>query len=132
VATYKRGKTYWYEFIFNGRIRESAKTRSKRVAEEAENARRRDLELGINGIRKRNFPLFSKAAGDWLDTKTGLTEASRDHYQQYVDQLTERFGRRLVSDISVEGTYPRCRQLGVRPACPPAPSTLSWACCARF
>jgi hypothetical protein len=60
---YKRGKVWWFEFIFNGqRIRESTKTSSKRVAEEAERARRRDLELGVNRIRKRAVVLFSVAA----------------------------------------------------------------------
>ena len=103
MGIYKRGGTWWYEFVFNGsRIRESAKTGSKTSAREAERARRRELELGINGIRKRNFPLFSKAGKGWLDTKTGLTEPSRNHYQQYIDRLSERFGGRLVCDISVE------------------------------
>jgi hypothetical protein len=49
---YKPGKVWWFEFIFNGqRIRESAKTSSKRVAEEAEKARRRDLEP-----RRQSYP----------------------------------------------------------------------------
>jgi integrase len=100
---YKRGKVWWFEFIFNGqRIRESAKTSSKRVAEEAERARRRDLELGVNGIRKRAIVLFSVAAEDWLASKTGLSRFSELHYRQYVNLLSERFGRRLVSDINAD------------------------------
>jgi hypothetical protein len=74
---YKRGKVWWFEFIFNGqRIRESAKTSSKRVAEEAEKARRCDLELGVNRIRKRAVVLFSVAAEDWLSSKTSLSPFS--------------------------------------------------------
>lgn len=38
-------KVWWYDFIFQGqRVRESAKTRSKTVAKDAERVRRRELE----------------------------------------------------------------------------------------
>jgi hypothetical protein len=37
MAVYKRGETYWYEFVFNGeRIRKSTKQGNKRVAEQME------------------------------------------------------------------------------------------------
>lgn len=51
MAVFKRGDTYWYEFIFAGkRIRESAKTHSKTVAKEAEKDRRRSLERTLAGL----------------------------------------------------------------------------------
>ena len=51
MAVFKRGKTWWYEFIFAGRrVRESAKTTSKTVAKEAEKKRHRELEEGFNGL----------------------------------------------------------------------------------
>jgi integrase len=51
MAVFKRGETYWYEFIFAGkRIRESARTRSKTVAKEAEKDRRRSLERTLAGL----------------------------------------------------------------------------------
>jgi hypothetical protein len=54
MSVYKRGETYWFKFLFQGQqIRESARTNSKTVAREAERARRRDLELGLNRIGKR-------------------------------------------------------------------------------
>ena len=41
----KDSKVWWYDFIFEGqRVRESAKTRSKTLAKEAEHARHRELE----------------------------------------------------------------------------------------
>src|SRR3954462_7793297 len=41
----KDTKVWWYDFIFEGqRVRESAKTRSKTVAKDAERARRREME----------------------------------------------------------------------------------------
>jgi hypothetical protein len=40
VGVYKRGDTWWYEFVFAGkRVRESAKTASETLAKEAEKAR---------------------------------------------------------------------------------------------
>ena len=44
-------KIWYYEFIFAGRrVKESAKTKSKTVAKEAEKRRHRELEEGFNGI----------------------------------------------------------------------------------
>ena len=55
MAVVKRGKYYWYEFIFAGkRIRESAKTTSKTVAKEAEKDRRRALERTLAGLPAEN------------------------------------------------------------------------------
>lgn len=47
----KHTKVWYYEFIFAGRlVKESTKTTSKTVAKQAEQARRRELEKGFNGI----------------------------------------------------------------------------------
>ncbi len=47
----KQSKIWYYDFFFAGRrIKESAKTKSKTVAKEAEKRRRRELEEGFNGI----------------------------------------------------------------------------------
>src|SRR6266853_885685 len=54
MALFKRGDTWWYEFLFaRRRVRESAKTTSKTVAKLAEQKRRRDLEQGFNGVEDR-------------------------------------------------------------------------------
>jgi integrase len=51
MAVYKRGKLWWYSFIFAGRrIQEPGKTTSKTVAKLAEQERRRELERGFNGL----------------------------------------------------------------------------------
>jgi integrase len=48
---YKRGNTWWYEFIFAGRrVRESAKTSRKTIASEAERNRRLELEKTLSGM----------------------------------------------------------------------------------
>jgi integrase len=103
VSVYKRGEVYWYKFRFEGQvIRESAKTASKSVARDAERARRRELELGINGLVKRERPLFPLAAKDWLATKEALTPLGLRYYREYTARLSRHFGNRLISDITAE------------------------------
>ena len=104
MSVFKRGGVYWYEFQFNGaRIRESTKTASKTIAKEAERVRRRELELGINRIPKRErMPLFKIGAAEWLSSLSGLAEKSLAAYKQYVKSLREEFGDRLVCDIELD------------------------------
>jgi len=52
MAPFKRGGVWWYKFYFVGQlIRESSKSTSKTVANEAEKERRRELEAGYNSIK---------------------------------------------------------------------------------
>jgi hypothetical protein len=103
VGVYKRGETYWFKFLFQGQlIRESARTDSKRIATEAERARRRELELGVNGLTRQERPLFPAAAKSWLTKKTNLTPLGARYYHQYITKLTKYFGNRLLSDITAE------------------------------
>jgi integrase len=54
MATYKRGKLWWYKFTWNGEpIRESTKQSNKRVAEQMESAHKTSLAKGEVGIRDR-------------------------------------------------------------------------------
>jgi integrase len=54
VSVYKRGDTWWYEFIFkSSRYRESTRQGNKRIAEEIERARRTELARGEVGIREK-------------------------------------------------------------------------------
>jgi integrase len=103
MSVYKRGRVYWYKFLFQGQvIRDSAKTNSKTVAKEAERARRRELELGINRIGKRErTPLFRVAAKEWIEAKIGKSKSTLRNYRQYVESLTAEFKDRLVCDIDI-------------------------------
>jgi hypothetical protein len=48
---FRRNNVWWYDFSFaKQRVRESTHSRSKTVAREAEQQRRRDLERGIHNI----------------------------------------------------------------------------------
>src|SRR5215471_469720 len=71
MAVFKRGKVWWYEFIFaSRRVRESAKTASKTVAKEAEKKRHRELEEGFNGLedtRDERIKTVKELANEYLE-----------------------------------------------------------------
>ena len=98
----KDSKVWWYDFIFEGqRVRESAKTRSKTVAKDAEKARRREFEESYNGIKRRDrAKLFSVAADEWLALKSLTLAASSQRIERdNLKHLRPHFERRLVTDI---------------------------------
>jgi hypothetical protein len=72
----KHTKIWYYEFIFAGRlVKESAKTTSKTVAKQAEQARRRELEKGstawwMNG-RSASETSENRPKVFWLRTRSG-------------------------------------------------------------
>lgn len=105
MSLYKRGGVWWYEFTFAGqRIRGSSKSASKTVARDAEHKRRRDMEEGLHGIRKRRAWLLSTAAEEWLDFKRPhLAPRSVEIEEANLEHLKPVFGKTLLGDISAEG-----------------------------
>lgn len=102
VFRYKGSKVWTMDFLFHGqRIRESAGTRSKTLALKIEDKRRRALEEGAAGIRKRRQPLLlSVAADEWLDMKrTTLAPRSVKIEQANLAHLLPELGRKLICDI---------------------------------
>ena len=101
MSVYRRGEVWWYKFRFNGQgIRESADTGSKTVAREAERVRRRELEDGLNGLRRQRARLFSLAAREWLDLKRSvLAPRSVQIEQANLKHLGPHFDRKLIGDI---------------------------------
>jgi integrase len=103
---YRRGKqgTYWFRFRFAGRfVHESARTKSKTVARDAERERRRELVLSWNRIERRTLPpSFQKAATQWLDAaKPHLAERTHDIYDVAIRcHLSPALGSMLLCDIS--------------------------------
>jgi integrase len=71
MALFKRGSTWWYEFLFaRRRVRESAKTTSKTVARLAEQKRKRELEDGFNGVadrREERIATVKELGRDYLE-----------------------------------------------------------------
>jgi integrase len=99
---YPNSKNWWYEFQFSGqRIRESTKTKSKKLATEAERSRRREIEEVYNGVKRRDkAKLFSVAAEEWLELKKlTLASSSVRIEQANLKHLLPQFGRLLVTDI---------------------------------
>lgn len=99
---YPGKQTWWYEFHFGGqKVRESAKTRSKEIARRAENARKREMEEGYHGLKKRNAPkLFNVAADEWLELKKpALAERSFIIEQANLKHIRPVFGKQLITDI---------------------------------
>jgi len=69
MAVFKRGKKWWYKFVWNGKaVRESTKQSNKRVAEQMEAAHKTSLAKGEVGIRdKKPVPtLLTFMEGDFL------------------------------------------------------------------
>jgi integrase len=107
MSLYRRKgmRTWTMEFLFNGqRIRESTGVRSKTLASDIEKKRRRDLEEGTAGIRKRKLPrLFSVAAAEWLEAKKPKWRPNTlTGEQANLKHLFPEFGRTLVVDIEAK------------------------------
>jgi integrase len=102
---YKRGKQglYWYRFRFAGRfIHESARTKSKTLAREAERQRRRELETTWNRVERRALPpTFERASGDWFEkVKPHLAERTEAIYEVALRcHLKPALGTLLLCDI---------------------------------
>jgi integrase len=102
VFRYKGSKVWTMDFLFHGqRIRESTGTRSKTLAGKVEDKRRRELEEGAAGIRKRQHPrILSVAADEWLDLKKAtLAPRSVAIEKANLAHLRPELGKKLVCDI---------------------------------
>jgi integrase len=102
---YKRGKNgiYSYRFRFAGRmIHESARTRSKTLAREAERQRRRELEERINNVKRRGLPpTFERAAREWQANRAHRMAANTQSVAQLaLKHLLPVFGPKLLCDIT--------------------------------
>ena len=135
TATARRHHHLPYKFRFAGRIfRESAKTRSKTLARQAERKRHQSLEEAIHGIKKSAAPVtFATAAADWLKLKKPtLAPKSHQIEQLNIDKhLKQTFGSLLLMDVTADdiAEYQKGR---LREGAAPKRSTSSWARCAPF
>jgi integrase len=106
LSVYRRGKTWWYSFVFCGQyIQESAKTKSKTVAKEAEKTRRRELEEGYNNItpedRNRRILTLAKAAEEYQEQYEARNTANATRYSEYcIKHLVEHLGSKMLIQIT--------------------------------
>jgi len=99
---FRRNSVWWYDFSFrNQRVRESTHSRSKTVAREAEQQRRRDLERGIHNItevQQNRIRALADIAEDYLaDYRLryrGITFA-----EYAIGHVVRLLGDKLVVDI---------------------------------
>jgi integrase len=100
----KHTKVWYYEFIFAGRlVKESAKTTSKTVAKLAEQARRRDLEKGFNGVsderQERIRNLDQLATGFLADYKVRQPKSAK--FARYaLGHVTRLSGDLMAVDVT--------------------------------
>lgn len=106
MAVYKRGGTYWYEFIFDGkRVRVSAKTGNKRTAEQIEAAKKTQLakrEVGLD-IEKPIIPILTDAVKqflEWTKTEHAAKLSTANRYAVASKPLLLFFGNRPIDEIS--------------------------------
>jgi len=84
MAVYKRGKIWWYKFVWNGEpTRQSTKQTNKRVAEQMEAAHKTSLAKGEVGLRDRTrVPTIQDfAEGDFMP----FIEARFQHKRNTLD-----------------------------------------------
>jgi hypothetical protein len=98
-----KAAVWWYDFTFAGkRIRESAKTTSKSLARKAEEKRRRELELGFNGIadkRDERIRTINELAGDYLG-EYALHHKSPKFPEYALGNVTRHLGGRTAVEIA--------------------------------
>jgi len=105
MAVYQRGEIWWYNFFYAGRhIQESAKTKKKTIAKRAEQARIRELEIGLNGLedtRKKRVLTVSNIAATYLKEYRIKTLAAT--FAEYATRhLCEHLGSKMVVEITVD------------------------------
>lgn len=107
MAIYKRGCTYWFEFIFEGRrVRRSAKTRSRKAARDIESAYRVKLARGEVGLEEpKRAPTFAVALKEFLAWSEHQHAARPSTHRRYVvssNALKRFFGATPLDHITPE------------------------------
>jgi hypothetical protein len=106
---YKGSKVWTMDFMFHGqRVRESTGTTGKTLAMDIERKRRRDLEAGAAGIKKRKpAQLLSVASEAWLESKDGKVSARSIAIENAnLKHILPDLGKKLVTESGSEGHYP--------------------------
>ena len=93
MALYKRGKVYWYHFVFNGQhVQASTKQGNPRVARQMEAAHRTALAKGEVGIREKKpvptLESFKSTFVDWVKA-TKDNKRTQEFYETCFEKLLE-------------------------------------------
>jgi integrase len=110
MAVFKRGKTWWYNFIFAGRhIQESAKTTSKTVAQAREYERRKEEENALNSPtdrRKANARTLADVAAVYL-REYRLKHKAVTFAEYAIGHVLRHLGKKMLIQIGEDtvGAY---------------------------
>ena len=87
MAVYKRGRVWWYRFVWNGEsIRESTKQSNKRTAEQIEAAHKTSLAKGEVGIRnKKPVPVLAQFMEQDFLSFVRTTKASKPNTVRFYE-----------------------------------------------
>jgi integrase len=105
MAIFKRGRIYWYHFIFNGQhIQRSTKQGNPRVARQIEAAYRTKLAKGEVGIEERKpAPPFDFFARDFLQLVEAVrAPKTRRCYDSCLKNLKAHFSGKRLDEITAE------------------------------
>jgi len=102
---YKRGDTYYYEFVLRGRrYRESTQQKNPRTARQLEAARKTGILKGEVGIKdKTQSPKFSDYADQWIETyaKAHCKYSTLKSYEGVLAKhLKPAFSGKLLDEIT--------------------------------
>jgi len=129
MAIYKRGKTWWMSFNFNGKhIQKTTKSTNKRDAETIERAYRTQLAKGEVGIEtKPDAPIFKEAMADFLAWVTIEHQNKPNTVRSYNSTSKALIGFFAVTPIDeVEsGDVERFKQWRSKQKCKPRSETKS-------
>jgi integrase len=106
MAVYKRGETWWYKFIFGGKlVRESTKSTRKTVAIEAERNRRLELERIYAGMphekRENRIKTVTDVVRPYLEHYgSNHREQSQTFAEARLNHILRLLGATLLPDLS--------------------------------
>jgi integrase len=105
MAVYKRGKVWWYRFVWNAEeIRQSSKQGSKRVAEQMEAAHKTSLAKGEVGIRTKAAapPLAKFMDNDFLPFVESTKAAKPNTIRFYRNSVTNLKGYPKLAGLPLD------------------------------
>jgi Phage integrase, N-terminal SAM-like domain len=104
MSIFKRGKIYWYHFLFNGEhIQASTRQGNPRVARQIEAAHRTVLAKGEVGIEERkSAPLFSDLAKRFLAHVEARHENKPQTVQFYAAKLNRLLEFPLIAKVHAD------------------------------
>ena len=109
MSIYKRGRVYWYKFMWNGKmIRESTRQTNQNTARQMEGAHRASLAKGEVGLRERTpaatlYDFVSRRFEPWAEASTS-SKTWLDYYRPGVRtiQKYKPFASLRLNEITSE------------------------------